>query len=185
MVQCKILIQLFHFKNSVSRNSYQVWLVKSTEFASHPLSIQNFFQCLHRDKRSSWITFWQMFFFYASILALVEKGNIGQKLYNQYPQKCKYEIVLKFLTLKPKKTLFFVVRLSHYCRFKVEHAFPNQSFFRPSFDHYHELPSAFYAVLTLLILFQFQSLSVDVLMQLLKKKIKLRECPYIFSSDVS
>ena len=126
-----------------------------------------------------------MFFFYTVVFALVEKGNIGQKLYNQYPKRSKYEIVLKFLSLKPKKTLFFVVRLSHYCKFKVEHAFPNQSFSRPSFDHYHDLPGTFYVVPTLLILFQFQSLSVDVLMQLLKKKIKLRECPYIFSSEVS
>ena len=84
-----------------------------------------------------------MFFFYASILALVEKGNIGQKLYNQYPKKCKYEIVLKFLSLKPKNTLFFVVQLSHYCGFKAEYEFPNQSFSRPSFDNYHELPGAF------------------------------------------
>ena len=38
--------------------------------------------------------------------------------------------VLKFLSLKPKKTLFFIVRLSHYCGFKVQHAFPNQSFSR-------------------------------------------------------
>ena len=39
--------------------------------------------------------------------------------------------------------LFFVVRLSHYCEFKVEHAFPNQSFPRPSFNHHHVLPGAF------------------------------------------
>ena len=39
--------------------------------------------------------------------------------------------------------LFFVVRLSHYCEFKVEHAFPNQSFSRPSFNHHHVLPGAF------------------------------------------
>ena len=37
-----------------------------------------------------------MFFFYTSIFLLVEKGNIGQKLDNQYPKKCKYEVVLKF-----------------------------------------------------------------------------------------
>ena len=39
--------------------------------------------------------------------------------------------------------LSFVVRLSYYCEFKVEHAFPNQSFSRPSFDHDHALPGAF------------------------------------------
>ena len=39
--------------------------------------------------------------------------------------------------------LFFVVRLSHYCKFKVEHAFPNQSFSRPSFNHHHVLPVAY------------------------------------------
>ena len=55
-----------------------------------------------------------MFFFYTSILPLVEKRNIGQKVDNQYPKKCKYEVVLKNLkklksSLKPKKTLFFVV----------------------------------------------------------------------------
>ena len=38
---------------------------------------------------------------------------------------------------------------------------------------------------TLVTLFQVQSLLIDVQMQLLKKKIILRECPYIFSSDVS
>ena len=34
--------------------------------------------------------------FLCSILPLVENGNIGQKLDNQYPKKCKYEVVLKF-----------------------------------------------------------------------------------------
>ena len=58
--------------------------------------------------------------------------------------------------------LFFVVRLSHYCKFKVEHAFPNQSFSRPLFNHHH--------VLALLTLFQFQLLSVDGLVQFLKRK---------------
>ena len=38
---------------------------------------------------------------------------------------------------------------------------------------------------TLVTLFQVQSLLIDVQMQLLKKKIILRECPDIFSSDVS
>ena len=37
-----------------------------------------------------------MFFCYTSILPLVKKGNIGQKLDNQYPKKGKYEVVLKF-----------------------------------------------------------------------------------------
>ena len=90
-----------------------------------------------------------MFFFYTSILPLVEKGNIGQKLDNQYPKKCKFEVVLKFSknlksSLKPKKKLVLVLRLSHYCEFKVEHAFPNQSFSQTSsFDQYHDLPGAF------------------------------------------
>ena len=39
-------------------------------------------------------------------------------------------------------------------------------------------------MLTLLILFQFQSLSADVLMQLLKKKITLRECPFTAVVDL-
>ena len=50
MVQCKILIQLFHFKNSVSRNSCQVWLVKSTEFADHPLYRIFFNVCAKRKE---------------------------------------------------------------------------------------------------------------------------------------
>ena len=37
---------------------------------------------------------------------------------------------------------------------------------------------------TLVTLFQEQSLLIDVLMQPLKKKIILRQWPYIFSSDV-
>ena len=31
-----------------------------------------------------------------AILPLVKKGNIGQKLDNQYPKNGKYEVVLKF-----------------------------------------------------------------------------------------
>ena len=38
--------------------------------------------------------------------------------------------------------LFFVVRLSHYGEFKVEHTFPNQLFCRSSFNHHHVLPGA-------------------------------------------
>ena len=46
--------------------------------------------------------------------------------------------------LKPKKNvLFFEVRFSHCCEFKVEHGFPNQSFSRPSFNHHHILPGVF------------------------------------------
>ena len=44
--------------------------------------------------------------------------------------------------LKPTNLLFFVIRLSHYCEFKIEHAFSSQ-FSRPSFDHHHILPGAF------------------------------------------
>ena len=40
-------------------------------------------------------------------------------------------------------------------------------------------------MLTLVTLFQVQSLLLEVQMHLLKKKIILRECPYIFSSYVS
>ena len=39
--------------------------------------------------------------------------------------------------------LFFIVRLSHYCEFKVELVFPNQSFSRALFDHHHAWPGAF------------------------------------------
>ena len=39
--------------------------------------------------------------------------------------------------------LLLVVRLSHYCEFKVEHALPNQSFSRPSFNHHHVLPGSY------------------------------------------
>ena len=45
-------------------------------------------------------------------------------------------------SLKLKNMLFFVVRPSHYCNFKVEHAFPSQSFSRPSFNHHHVPPDA-------------------------------------------
>ena len=48
--------------------------------------------------------------------------------------------------------LFFVVRPSQYCEFKVEHAFPNQSFSPPSFDHHHALPGAFYFISALVAL---------------------------------
>ena len=56
------------------------------------------------------------------------------------------------------------------CEFEVEHAFPNQSHPLPSFDHHHALPGAYLRCI-LLTLYQIQSLSVDVLMQALKKKI--------------
>ena len=35
-------------------------------------------------------------FFYTSILPLVEKENIGQKIDNQYFKKGKYKVVLNF-----------------------------------------------------------------------------------------
>ena len=66
--------------------------------------------------------------------------------------------------------LFSVDWLSLYCEIKVEHAFPKQSISQPLFNYHHELSSALQAVPALLTLFQFQSLSVDVLMQLLKRK---------------
>ena len=76
--------------------------------------------------------------------------------------------------------LFFLVRLSHYCEFKVEHVFPNESFSQPSFDHHHALPSAFEVVQTLVILFQLQLLSVDVLLQVLKKNNTDGLCIHMF-----
>ena len=46
--------------------------------------------------------------------------------------KSSFKILKNFKpNLKPKKMLFFVARLPHYCEFKAEHAFPNQSFLRP------------------------------------------------------
>ena len=66
--------------------------------------------------------------------------------------------------------LFFVVRISHYCEFKVEHAFPNQSFSRPSFNHHDVLPGVYLSCANTT---YFISVSVAVdrrLMQLLKRK---------------
>ena len=81
--------------------------------------------------------------------------------------------------------LFFVVRLSHYGEFKVEHAFPNKSFSRPSFNHLYVLPGA---CLRCANTTYFISVSVAVAGRFhpaSKKKITLRECLYIFSSKVS
>ena len=81
--------------------------------------------------------------------------------------------------------LFFVVRLSHYREFKDEHAFPNQSFSRPSFNHHHVLPGAYLSCANTT---YFISVSVAVGRRFnatSKKEITLRECPYIFSSKVS
>ena len=80
--------------------------------------------------------------------------------------------------------LFFVVRLSRYCEFKVKHAFPNQSFSRPSFIHHHVLPGAYLSCANTT---YFISVSVEVgrhFNTASKKKITLRECLYIFSSKV-
>ena len=81
--------------------------------------------------------------------------------------------------------LFFVVRLSHYCEFKVEHAFPNQSFSRPSFNHHYVQAGAYLSCANTT---YFISVSIAVgrlLNAASKKKITLRECPFIFSSKVS
>ena len=81
--------------------------------------------------------------------------------------------------------LLFAVGLSHYCEFKVEHAFPNQSFSRPSFNHHHVLPGAYLSCANTT---YFISVSVAVGRRFnaaSKKKITLRECPYIFSSKAS
>ena len=71
--------------------------------------------------------------------------------------------------------LFFVVRFSHYCEFKVEHAFPNQSFSRPSFNHHRVLPGAYLSCANTT---YFISVSVAVGRRFnaaSKKKITLRE----------
>ena len=60
----------------------------------------------------------------------------------------------EYLPTTASEKLFFVVQPSQYCEFKVEHAFPNQSFSPPSFDRDHALPGAFQAVPTLVILYQ-------------------------------
>ena len=81
--------------------------------------------------------------------------------------------------------LFFVARLSHYCELKVEHPFPNQPFSRPSFNHHHVLPGAYLICANTT---YFISVSVAVsrgFYAASKKKITLREYPYIFSSKVS
>ena len=81
--------------------------------------------------------------------------------------------------------LFFVVRLSHYGEFKVEHAFPNQSLSRPSFNNHHVLSGAHLSCGNTT---YFISVSVAVggrFNAAFKKKITLRECLYIFSSKVS
>ena len=81
--------------------------------------------------------------------------------------------------------LFFVVRLSNYCKFKVEHAFPNQSFSQPSFNHHHVLPGF---VLSCANITYFISVSAAVSQPsnaASKKKITLRDFPYIFSSKDS
>ena len=66
--------------------------------------------------------------------------------------------------------LFFVAPLSHYCKFKAEHAFPNSHFLdlRSTTAMYCQV--RILAVSTLLTLFLLQPLSVNVLMQLLKRK---------------
>ena len=77
---------------------------------------------------------------------------------------------------------FFVVRLPHYCELKVEHAFPNLSFSRPSLNHHQLLPGAYLSCANTS---YFISVSVAVSRRFnaaSKKKITLRECRYIFSS---
>ena len=81
--------------------------------------------------------------------------------------------------------LFFVVRLSHCGEFKVEHAFSNQSFSGPSFNHHH-LPPGAYLSCANTTYFISVSVAVDGCFNAAsKKKITLRQCPYIFSSKVS
>ena len=81
--------------------------------------------------------------------------------------------------------LFFVVRLSHYCEFKTEHAFPNQLFSRPSLNHHHVLPGAYLSCTNST---YFISVSVAVggrFNAASREKITLQECPYVFSSKAS
>ena len=81
--------------------------------------------------------------------------------------------------------LFFVVQFSHYCEFKVEHAFPNPSFSPPSFNHHNVLPDAYLSCINTT---YFIPVSVAVggrFNAASKKKITLWECPCIFSSKVS
>ena len=68
--------------------------------------------------------------------------------------------------------LFFVVRFSHYCEFKVEHSYPNQSFSRPSFNHHHCANTTYFISVSVAVGLYFNAAS--------KKKITLRECPNIF-----
>ena len=75
--------------------------------------------------------------------------------------------------------LFFVVRLSHYCKFKVEHDFPNSHFL----DH-RSTTTMYYQVRFKLCQHYFISVSVAVSRRFnaaSKKKITLRDFPYIFS----
>ena len=44
---------------------------------------------------------------------------------------------------KPKNNVILQVRFSYYYEFKVKHAFHNQSFFQPSFNHLYALPRVF------------------------------------------
>ena len=75
--------------------------------------------------------------------------------------------------------LFFVLRLPHYCEFKVEHTFSNQSFSRSSCNH-HLLKCAnitYFISVSVAVGQRFNAAS--------KKKITLRDFPYIFSSKDS
>ena len=81
--------------------------------------------------------------------------------------------------------LFFVVRISHYCEFQVEHAFLNQSISRPPFNHHHVLEGVYLSCANTS---YFIPVSVAVRRRFnasSKKKIILRKCPYIFSLRVS
>ena len=73
-------------------------------------------------------------------------------------------------------------QLSHYCEFKVEHAFPNQSFF----NHRSTTTTAM-CILIYADISYFISGSVTVDRRLnaaSKKENNTAECPYIFSSGV-
>ena len=79
-----------------------------------------------------------MFAFFTSILWYKKRTKTREII----PQKSKYEVVFKILknlksNLRPKKVILCSPTL------KDKHAFPKQSFSRPSFDHHHALSGAF------------------------------------------
>ena len=80
--------------------------------------------------------------------------------------------------------LFFVVRLSHYCEFRAEHAFPNNHFLD------HRSTATIYCQMRFKLFQHYLLFSVSVAVgrrfnAASEKKITLRKCLYIFPSNVS